>query len=41
MNQAIGSPGTVDCNFSFGISTNQGLYMSGNYFKERTNECHT
>ena len=41
MNQGIGSPGTVDCNFSFGISTNKGLYMSGNYFKERTSECHT
>jgi hypothetical protein len=31
LNQGIGSPGSVDVNFSFGVSRNNGLFMSGSY----------
>ena len=30
-NESIGSIATVDCNFSFGVSTNNGMFMSGSF----------
>ena len=30
-NESIGSIATVDCNFSFGVSRNNGMFMSGSF----------
>jgi hypothetical protein len=39
-NQTIDSYGTVDCSFSFEMSTNQGLFASGTYGNNKSSPCH-
>ena len=40
INQSMGSFGTVDCTFSFGMGENAGLFASGTYGNNKINECH-
>lgn len=39
INQDIGSIGTVDCSFSFGVSRNNGLFASGSFGNNRMMDC--
>ena len=34
LNESIGSIATVDCSFSFGVSPNNGFFISGSYHDE-------
>lgn len=39
MNHQIGSMSTVDCSFSFGMSTSNGLFVSGCFENQRDKKC--